>query len=179
MNKGFILGFFAALILVGVVCAAFLLGRGSVKKENTSPSSNTISTDTVSDETPEDKSNDNAASNEVSDGNVANTVLPDGIRINAGETWDEGDTKCYKYQIYIKNTTNERKEGWTVKIQVPSDCVLGEFWDGDLKIENGTIIATPKDYNKILENDAEVSFGVILKTKENYNMESVNIDLYL
>ncbi|MBR3645374.1 MAG: cellulose binding domain-containing protein [Lachnospiraceae bacterium] len=178
MKKGFILGFAVALLAVIVLGGVFLLGRKTAKISD----NNNATTTAQNNKSEETTSQSAEGKTETEETNATDTddVKPadnKDLRIAAGESWEEGDVKCYKYEIFIKNTTDKDKKDWKVEIDVPDKTKLGDFWNGDLKLDDKVITAKPMEYNKEIKVDAEVSFGFILRTEDKYEIDESKVRL--
>ncbi|MCR5835522.1 MAG: cellulose binding domain-containing protein [Lachnospiraceae bacterium] len=169
MNKGFIFGFLTALLIVVVAGGAFLLGRGSVGKENKKVTDSQKVTNAEVNEDTETNVETTVAQDE--EFNAQNPELDDlkGFVINQSDEWQEGDNYCYNITVNYTNTGEEKTDDWEFTIEVPKDSEISQYWEADMKIENGKIVVKPKDYNKNIEKDASISFGFILKSKIKYN----------
>lgn len=184
MKKGFIFGFVAAVVIIGIVIGAFMLGKSSASNDDKTVDEQTTTVKNDDADEKKDSSeneqketsvtkNDEETDESSNDGEISNGYI---TRVVAGENWEEGKKKCYKFEVYVKNTDKEPREIKSVVIDnIPEGSELGDAWNGQLEIKGSKIKAVFMDYNKEVATDAESSFGFIIRVPVEFDISNSKI----
>lgn len=100
------------------------------------------------------------------------------IEINRMSGWQGEDGYFYQYTIKIINVSNVQINSWQFEIDIEEDTRIEQAWNTNYN-QVGTIVTFKNsDYNGIISVNDSVSFGIIVKTKqENKELKVNNIIL--
>lgn len=100
------------------------------------------------------------------------------IEIDRTSGWQGEDGYIYQYTIKITNTGNLQINSWQFDIDIKDDSNIEQVWNANYS-QSGTIVTFENsDYNAIISVNDSISFGIMIKTKqENKELEATNIIL--
>lgn len=103
------------------------------------------------------------------------------ITIEASKEWTEsahGYNYGIQYDAFIYNNMNTDIRDWVAYIDVPEDCMLDSYWNGEFVLDNGIITIKPVEYNKVIEANGKRDFGFVLHTNLLDNIKNFEIHFY-
>ena len=124
---------------------------------------------------------DNNVSSEYStDLSLTGARLSDGVYATVAKSAEENVRDHYfaQFDFLIRNNDRIGISNWTATIDVPKGTELVNHWGADADIEGGKLLITPEFYNLSFNRDDELSFGVILNTKESFYPSKINFRGY-
>lgn len=103
------------------------------------------------------------------------------ITIESSKIWAEG-SHGYNYGIQydacIYNNMDIDIRDWVAYIDVPEDCSIDSYWNGEFTLENGMITIKPVIYNKVIEANGQREIGFVLYSNLQDNIENFEIHFY-
>lgn len=103
------------------------------------------------------------------------------ITIEPSKMWAEG-SHGYNYGIQydacIYNNMDTDIRDWVAYIDVPEDCVIDSYWNGEFTLENDKIIIKPVIYNKVIEANGQREIGFVLYSNLQDNIKNFEIHFY-
>ena len=76
------------------------------------------------------------------------------------DSWKNGDKISSKYTVSLINNSNNDIEDWKVEFKNSDEISIVQIWNA--KYKDG--IASPEEYNKILNKNSKIEFGFILES---------------
>lgn len=103
------------------------------------------------------------------------------ITIESSKNWNEsahGYNYGIQYDAFIYNNMNTDIRDWVAYINVPDDCILDSYWNGEFVLEDGIITIKPVVYNKVIEANGKRDIGFVLHSNLLDNIENFEIHFY-
>lgn len=113
--------------------------------------------------------------------NLESKIEDYSITIEPTKSWTEtahGYNYGIQYDAYIYNNMNMDIRDWIAYINVPDDCMIDSYWNGDFVLENGIITIKPVEYNKVIEAGGKRDIGFVLHSNLLDNIENFEIHFY-
>lgn len=113
--------------------------------------------------------------------NLESKIEDYSITIEPTKNWNEnahGYNYGIQYDAYIYNNMNMDIRDWIAYINVPDDCMIDSYWNGDFVLENGIITIKPVEYNKVIEAGGKRDIGFVLHSNLLDNIENFEIHFY-
>jgi endoglucanase len=82
------------------------------------------------------------------------------LTMEKGESWQNGDKVCVKYEVKVKNN-GDPIEDWKSLITFDTNFTIDQLWNGNNSVDGKVLTVTPADYNKTIETGGEIGFGFI------------------
>ena len=79
------------------------------------------------------------------------------------DTWQDGDSTATKYLVKISNNSKTDKSNWKVIFDVATTTKISQFWNVNLELSDSKLIASPVEYNGVINKENKIEFGMILK----------------
>lgn len=99
------------------------------------------------------------------------------ITVTSNNSWESDGMICTQFDGMIKNDTEEIGKNWKVAITVPEGSKIENGWNGNYNLNGTTLEVTPVDYNTEVAAGAEMSFGFILDTPNDFTPEQVVLEI--
>lgn len=93
--------------------------------------------------------------------------------VNVSNSWESGSDKFIQADGVINNSGSTIVSSWTAEINVSSSASIEQSWNCELSLNKGKLTVKPVDYNKEVQPNGEVTFGVILKNAGSIGKTSV------
>ncbi|MCQ2911353.1 MAG: cellulase family glycosylhydrolase [Clostridia bacterium] len=90
-------------------------------------------------------------------------------------TWIEGNENFAQYEFKITNYTNKTIDDFEIDYNLVSDTRVINVWDAAVTSEGKQLIIKPTDYNKVINKNSFITFGIILASK---NEKIFSDDMY-
>lgn len=105
---------------------------------------------------------------------AADTVV---LNIASNNSWEANGMKCAQFDGTFTNHTGQVYSDWKITITVPEGSKLENGWNGTYELDGTTLVITPVDYNKDVALGAEIPFGFILNTPQEFTVEDAVISI--
>lgn len=100
------------------------------------------------------------------------------IEINRTSGWQGEEEYIYQYTIKITNIGNIPINSWRFDIDIKDDSNIEQVWNANYSQVGTVVTFENSDYNAIIPVNDSISFGIMIKTKqENKELEATNIIL--
>lgn len=102
------------------------------------------------------------------------------ISRNPEKQWFADARLGAQYDGIIRNKSNMPVFDWRLYIELPGNqkkYTIDSSWNGQYSIEDGIMtILPPSDYNKEIQADSQITFGMILYSPASFNPDSVTLE---
>ncbi len=165
----------AIVLLVGL---AIFIKRGEASPNAATIEANATEKEADSPKTVENKptlkegitTNGSNTSNDDTDTPVTDKddVTANGATIDATvslqevNSWLSGDSTYIQVDATITNNSDDIIDDWVVAIPLSSKSAINDSWNMNYELDNGNLTITGVDYNKSVQANSSVTFGMIL-----------------
>lgn len=133
----------------------------------------------TNDDNQNDGKNDskNDASQEKDKQESLATANAKDIKVSLAATggWNDGKKDFVQYTVTLENTGTSSVNGWTVTVDLKTDCALDQSWNGNYTVSGQKITITPVDYNTEIAKGTSVEVGFIVSVSDTSKTPSVSV----
>ena len=90
----------------------------------------------------------------------------------------QGDMLGAEYDFRLVNRTKDDIYGWTVTLRVDGEYEIDSDWNGKYETDGSYILVKPVEYNETVEKGDEQTFGMILHTRGQVDVDSYEISYF-
>lgn len=113
--------------------------------------------------------------------NLESKIEDFSITIDPTKSWTEsahGYNYGIQYDAYIYNNMNTDIRDWIAYINVPDNCMIDSYWNGEFILEDDIITIKPVEYNKVIEAGGKRDIGFVLHSNLLNNIENFEVHFY-
>lgn len=88
-------------------------------------------------------------------------------------SWKDGNDFVTNVGVSVKNNGSTAISGWQVNLNVPAGSTIQNSWNGVFNLSGSTLNVTPMDYNRNIYANSEQTFGFIIKSSTELNLNAV------
>ncbi len=178
----------AAIALTSVGCSENTVSEGQSVAENTSSAA------TVQDDAPEESIPVENTSAPVTEQLPENTVVENNTTADVEDvspeekpaekslavsctipnTWQEDGMECSQVDVVIINNTGAPTEKWSIKLDLGQQAEIMQSWNVVISAQGSEVSALNVEYNGVIPEGAETTFGFIVKTPKAVSAISVD-----
>ena len=98
------------------------------------------------------------------------------VTFSKSNQWQSGDLYYYSYNVSVNNMTNKKIKSWAFDLLFDSTTNLSQIWNAQYITSAGKIVISNMTYNGVIQAGNNVTFGMIITTKNsNYIPQATNI----
>lgn len=161
--------------LVDTYRGALSSNGSSTVTEDTGNASNNVQNNTQPDS--QSVSNENPANqNTTTNNNISNGNGKAEVSCNQINSWNDGNSDYYQYEIVVSNSGDGTLNGWKLNISFSAGIEMNQYWCCNCNLNGSNIEITPVDYNQNLEPGASVNIGFIVKGPSSLQINNTQIN---
>jgi aryl-phospho-beta-D-glucosidase BglC (GH1 family) len=84
------------------------------------------------------------------------------VSLQEVNSWLSGDSTYIQVDATITNNSDDIIDDWVVSITLSSTSAINDSWNMNYELDNGNLTITGVDYNKSVQANSSVTFGMIL-----------------
>ena len=175
----------SALILATILTFSVFTGCGNTPKaerdsssaSSSSSSSVSSSSESSSSESSSSESSSESTSSSSSSSSSSESASSDPIELqfSSDNNWIEKDKTCYEYKGYVVNNQSSAVKDWSITIKYEGEIKIKSSWGVTYKTENNTLKLTPESYNKEINPNASIDFGLQIMTDKPVDLNNVTL----
>lgn len=175
----------SALILATILTFSVFTGCGNTPKaerdsssaSSSSSSSVSSSSESSSSESSSSESSSESTSSSSSSSSSSESASSDPIELqfSSDNNWKEKDKTCYEYKGYVVNNQSSAVKDWSITIKYEGEIKIKSSWGVTYKTENNTLKLTPESYNKEINPNASIDFGLQIMTDKPVDLNNVTL----
>jgi len=101
------------------------------------------------------------------------------VEMSISKSWVEPDNSVgAQYDGVFYNNSNNGITDWEIEIEVPLNSYIDSSWNGVYEGKDTLVKITPVDYNMVIEKNSNDSFGYVMYTPSNFNIEKLIVRGY-
>lgn len=160
-------------MITTAICLSGLLMCAGCGASNVSDSSNVSEESTVQVVSENTENKETTEKEDTKEQKAENTVAY-AINIEKNNSWEQDGVKCTQYDGCIKNSTSDVGKDWKVVVTIPEGAKINDSWNGNYDISGNQLTITPVDYNKEIPGQAEITFGFIMGTQDEFIIDDAH-----
>lgn len=90
-------------------------------------------------------------------------------------SWQSDGQYFTQYKLILKNEGNQASSHWEAVVRLKEACTVSDLWSGSFEQKDQTLLITPLDWNKRLEENGTTEIGFIVKSAEAQSIGDVEI----
>ena len=101
------------------------------------------------------------------------------VTIQSSKKWLENNNYTGKqYDGVFYNNSNRDITDWCLQIEIPQNSSIDSAWNFDYSLKNNFIQATSMDYNAVIPANDCITFGFVLITEKDSNINNIIISAH-
>lgn len=84
------------------------------------------------------------------------------LTIRESNSWDSNSCHFIQYDFILKNPSNHKVSGWSLKLPLKHGAALSQVWNATCTLDGTSLSIVPANYNVSIEAGQSVTFGMIL-----------------
>lgn len=97
------------------------------------------------------------------------------VQVKMGQPWEENGGYSVQIDGIVQNASSQDISGWKVTFSVPEGTKIIQNWNGTSKVIKSEVTVIPADYNQVIGAKSEITFGMIVNSKEKFNVKNATV----